>query len=65
MTIYFKTHENTIKTFTNAELDYLLLQLNSYNQYYNQYYQGSNDDIAFIKTSQNTLIIIDLGYTQI
>ena len=42
------------KTVTHSELDYILLQLNSYNQSYNQYYQSSNDDIVFIRKINHT-----------
>ena len=58
MSILFQTDETIYKTFTYTELDYMLLQLNSYNQYY----QSGNDDIVFIRISQNSLIIIDLGF---
>jgi len=59
MSIQFKNSGNYTRVFTYVELDYILLDLNAYNQYY----QSSNDDTVFIRISQSQLLIVDLEYS--
>ena len=58
MTISFQTASNATKTFTEIELDKILLELNAYNSYY----VSGNDDIIFVRLSQNSLLILDYEF---
>ena len=58
MSVIFRNSQNFNKVFTYTELDQILTDLNSYNQYY----QSGSDDIAFIRISFNHLLIIDLNF---
>ena len=58
MIISFKKASNMSKTFTKIELDKILLELNVYNSYY----VSGNDDIIFVRLSQNSLLILDYEF---
>ena len=58
-TISFKKASNVTKAFTVSELDKIVLELNVYNTYY----AAGNDDIVFIRLSQDNLLIVDLDFT--
>ena len=45
----FRNSAGNVRTYTYAELDQTLTDLNAYNQYY----QSGSDNIAFVRISMN------------